>query len=582
MFFRLIEIIYFLINEVKLTKYKLKIAFSLFKEISIYKFIRNFFFKETYLFKNENINKYLKKNKKLNKRYQIKNGKNILIDLTLSTHPLYAIKNCYMGMELAKLNKLNIVGNVVKNDYLTYSIAKSFGIKNFIFIDEGSFFNRLSYFIKSLKLIPENKIAKKIVSITLDKIEIGKASYEHAIRNYKYSPLRKNNFLLYLALSKSLRSLDLSKKIFNKYQFKYYILSELQFIPNRIFFQRALLMKIPVYSLWGNDVVGATLYKSFSKKNLSRDTVSKESSNFIIKKLFQKKNLIEKFHKNRLAKKATGGERYFKKNIKLEISKIIKNKNELYKQFGFDIKKPIVLILPHVMIDNVLNFSSSIFLTPMFWYIETLKKIKTIKGVNWLIKPHPSESKYDTKLTSKNLFKNYVGDENHVKFWSNDVLVSNIDKYINSVITCLGSAGYEYPSLGIPSITAAESRYSNFNCSISPKNKKEYFKILMNIKKLSKLDYKTKFIAKIYWFAAEKIIRVKNTSIPTFNDTKEFNQSIFWNIMRKSVNKKNKRNKKNFNEMLKIQDKNQNRHTINFKEFQIQNFKYKKIKLNDA
>ena len=49
--------------------------------------------------------------------------------------------------------------------------------------------------------------------------------------------------------------------------------------------------------------------------------------------------------------------------------------------------------------------------------------------------------------------------------------------------------------------------------------------------------------------------------------------------MQKSVNK---RNKKIFNEMLKIQDKNQNRHTINFKELQIQNFKYKKIKLNDA
>ena len=243
--------------------------------------------------------------------------------------------------------------------------------------------------------------------------------------------LRKNNFLLYLALSKSLRSFDLSKKIFDKHQFKYYILSELQFIPNRIFFQRALLMKIPVYSKIGNDQVGATLYKSFSKKNLSRDTISKESSNFLKKKLFQKKNLIEKFHKKQLAKNAIGSEVYFKKHIKSEISKIIKNKNELYNQFGFDIKKPVVLILPHVMIDNVLNFSNSIFLSPMFWYIETLKKIKIIKDVNWLIKPHPSEPKYDTELTSKNLFKNYVGDVNHVKFWSNDVLVSNIDKYLN-------------------------------------------------------------------------------------------------------------------------------------------------------
>ena len=49
--------------------------------------------------------------------------------------------------------------------------------------------------------------------------------------------------------------------------------------------------------------------------------------------------------------------------------------------------------------------------------------------------------------------------------------------------------------------------------------------------------------------------------------------------MQKSANK---RNKNIFNEMLKIQDKNQNRHTIDFKELQIQKFKYRKIKFNDA
>ena len=102
---------------------------------------------------------------------------------------------------------------------------------------------------------------------------------------------------------------------------------------------------------------------------------------------------------------------------------------------------------------------------------------------------------------------------------------------------------------------------------------------MMNIKKLSKLDYKTKLSAKVFWFVNEKIIRVKNTSIPAFDDTREFNQSIFWNIMQKSANK---RNKNIFNEMLKIQDKNQNRHTIDFKELQIQKFKYRKIKFNDA
>ena len=40
-----------------------------------------------------------------------------------------------------------------KNDHLGYSIFKSFNFENFIFIDKGNFFERISAFTKSIKII---------------------------------------------------------------------------------------------------------------------------------------------------------------------------------------------------------------------------------------------------------------------------------------------------------------------------------------------------------------------------------------------------------------------------------------------
>ena len=43
----------------------------------------------------------------------------------------------------------------------------------------------------------------------------------------------------------------------------------------------------------------------------------------------------------------------------------------------------------------------------MFWIVETIKKILNIKNVNWLIKPHPSEEIYNSKINTKSIFKDY-------------------------------------------------------------------------------------------------------------------------------------------------------------------------------
>ena len=65
--------------------------------------------------------------------------------------------------------------------------------------------------------------------------------------------------------------------------------------------------------------------------------------------------------------------------------------------------------------------------------------------------------------------------------------IDNLSQYISTVISFGGSAGYEYTRLGIPVITAGDTRYSNFKLTKSPKNLEEYEKILNNLNKQKKV-----------------------------------------------------------------------------------------------
>ena len=53
-------------------------------------------------------------------------------------------------------------------------------------------------------------------------------------------------------------------------------------------------------------------------------------------------------------------------------------------------------------------------------------------------------------------------------------------KYIDTTITSHGTAGYEYPMQGIPTIICGEANYSSLGFNIEPKPLK-YYKILKKL-----------------------------------------------------------------------------------------------------
>ena len=60
---------------------------------------------------------------------------------------------------------------------------------------------------------------------------------------------------------------------------------------------------------------------------------------------------------------------------------------------------PIVLVLAHELTDGNLNNKWNIFHNAMFFLKETLIKIKKLKKLISIIKPHPSEEFFNSKIT---------------------------------------------------------------------------------------------------------------------------------------------------------------------------------------
>ena len=229
------------------------------------------------------------------------------------------------------------------------------------------------------------------------------------------------------------------------------------------------------------------------------------------------------------------------------------------------------------MADNVFNNEWNIFDTSYEWFLKTCKSIKKLDKVNWLIKPHPYEYKFNT-IKAIDVFNHLIKEpKKNIKFLKEGIHIKNIYKFVDCVLTCNGSAGFEYSSIGVPTITTADSDYSNFEFSIAPKTKKKYFFILKNISKINKLNNINKLKAQIYWISTLSLIYNSHNFCPKIQQHGYFKKKLFFKLL---ANKKRSNKINNFTKDIEFQLKNNNRHSINYA-FIKKNKKYN-FYLNDA
>ena len=91
-----------------------------------------------------------------------------------------------------------------------------------------------------------------------------------------------------------------------------------------------------------------------------------------------------------------------------------KTKKEFSQMLGWDEKKPIIGIFNHSFIDGVFEMEWRIFRDHLTWLRKTLRCIRDIKSVNWIVKEHPYAYK-------ENYFSPNLGAKTNVEKELNEI-----------------------------------------------------------------------------------------------------------------------------------------------------------------
>ncbi len=569
-------LIYFFYSEIQLFIRKIKYLIIFNKELNLFKYLKTK--EKNYLIlKNRIKKKTLEKNlifwEKFSKKNEISKTDtkdNILITSLVSTK-FYTIYNNIIGLYLSKKLKKNFVGLIKHDDFETEIFMRSFGVKKIHYLNDGNFFTRLKYFLLSIKMIDTIKTTDDFLNLKYEGVFVGKIVYDHYIRFTGIASTENIDPKFYLFLSKTLRVHHDYKNILKTNSYKNIIQAETQFIPSCIIFQNSLLNKSTVYSKLGgaSNQISVRVYDNIKHVYKNRYRFSSKLFNYIFEKY---KHLALDKSKEIIKNRFLGTYGYevdhdVEENSqhKLEYPSNLINdysKADICKKYGWDEKKPIGVIFSIDLTDGIFTDSWRLFKDNLSWIKETLDVIKNIDHINWLIKAHPNDVikrvVTTTQIEVRKLSKNY----NHIKEFPIEYSNNSLNKFIKAAVTLNGSVGYEYPSLGVPTIICGETLYSGKNFNYEPKTKNEYFNLLKNIEKLEKPTEEQTEKARTFIFLYSILGKVTVPIAPGQKIGKDSEERFWKELYTRIENYDEKKDDFLFNFDIQLNKKDQ--HTINY------------------
>jgi hypothetical protein len=557
------------LSEKKLLSDRINYFIFFFQTVNIIKYIFYLFNKDINPFKSKEFLECIKLNKKkwkeFNQKIKVNNNKETILIENFVDTPLYTFPNILIGKHLQSFYGSQCIGLLRKGDIKGEVLFRSFGIDKFYYYRTWSFFKRCKYLYKSISILRNIKDIKKFCKIKIKKIDIGLLSYDSFIRYTRNPTAKKVNFKLILFFAESLFASDFFEKIYNNKNITKLVQAENLFIPLNILFQKSLLKKKIIYTRIGSPTISVRIYTNFDQRYKFRGASSNKLFNEIFNN-YKKKSikLVNKIYLKRIKKNFHGADEGANP-IDLDPNKnfISISKSNLCKIFNWDKNKKIATIFLHIQIDgNFKHGRRNMFLDNHAWANYTLETIKKIKNINWIVKEHPHEKYYNTKINFYSLVKDLEKKYNHIRWYPENLSPASLIKFTDVAITSHGTAGVEYPSFGIPSIITEKSDYAGLGFTLEPKNEIEYKSLLKNAHQINKLGKQKIEKAKVFLFIRNILLKNKLSLMPPSKIRRKINENDFWYQMNQNLKKFNPNNDK-FRKFFKNQIKLKLRHTVN-------------------
>ena len=549
----------FIFNEIKIIKIKYEYICTFLNEVNLFKYflLKAGLSKKLDIFLFNDQNKYILTINRIHNEGSKKILKNKIIFVEgFINHPSYTISQSYIARKICHITQTKCYGILRAGDVKGTAIMNAFGINKIIYINEGNFFSRLYYLCIAYNCLNKIKNIKELLSLKINNIEYGRIIYEQQIRFKKNPDIKKIDIDFYLLLAKAFIHNYQFHKIFKKYPKTYLIQSETQYAPYRVCMQNALKFKHKVISRSGLSLNGFKVYKKYSERNENRIKIlqpffTSQYKKFYIKNKKRIDSFFFKFNKINMGLEV----HHLLNKIKKKYT-VIDSKKKLCNYFNWNSNKPIVIIYAHAFTDGNLHNKWNLFENDMIWLKETLKAISNIEDLNWIIKPHPSEKYENAKISANKLFKEYSKNKKNIKFLPDKLKVKKFEKIYFAAISSHGTAGFQFPGYGIPTIVCGDTPYSSLGFNIEPQTQYQYFDILKNIKKI-KINNTSIKKCVFFTYLFHSMCMVKNPMTHGTDLSMKYNKKIFWKNTLKALTK-NKNFDENFTNSLKHLIKNKN------------------------
>jgi len=367
------------------------------------------------------------------------------------------------------LSFIKIIIAKLKKIYFFFDyFQKSIGIEGNLYIEKIINEKKILQDLKKIKINLKTK--HDVLHIRYLGMNIGHEIYDEYLRvnNKNEVDLIDKNF------DKCLREMIILLNYWNNFFIKRKVKAVL--ISHAVYF-KALIMRVafkfnvPVY------VVGAQNFFLLTKKNDSKNSCCGLFKKSFKKLKFTDKQMAINEGKVKLMSRFDGKvDVKLLQDQKMDFNLFQKNK----KKYDLKINKSKIniLVAAHCFTDAVHAYGKS-FYTDFKDWIVFLCKAANLRGYNIFIKIHPAQYKNNLHHF-KNLQKNYS-----FKLLPNDITFDYIVKQpFDYATTVYGSIGHEYPIFKIPVINASNNGpHSSYGFNINAKNKQNYEKIILNLKK---------------------------------------------------------------------------------------------------
>ena len=204
-------------------------------------------------------------------------------------------------------------------------------------------------------------------------------------------------------------------------------------------------------------------------------------------------------------------------------------------------KSAINILALHCFSDSPHLCSDMIFRDYYDQFLQTINFIRKYdKNTFWIIKPHPARTLYNEEGIIEDIIKKYNSELDNVILCPEKINNTSLYNLSDNLVNGVSTISLEYACNGKKSIVAGDAPYFHKDLFYKPKDKKEYFNLIINLNKLNmKLNAKEIMLAKriLYIFENKVFNNLDKSKVLPDIFSSKINDKNYLNYLNENIKK---------------------------------------------